>query len=371
MKIAIDARFYGVENGGLGRYTMNVITELSNLKSEHDFILLLSPKYAGHLSLPDNFKQVEVAARHYSLLEQITVPFILYKEQVDLVHFLHFNAPLLYRKRYLVTIHDLLMHQGVGMAATTRSPFVYAIKRLMYRVVFDNAVQTAKHIFVPTQVVKDELTHVYTGTAKKVSVIYEGIDTNLIKQNKKTFLTQNKIKAPYFLYVGNAYPHKNLSSLIEALIQVNTEAKATLVIVTPKNIFAKRLQKTIELLDAKQFVTVLTNVSDDSLSQLYSSAHAFVFPSLSEGFGLPGLESMAIGTPVLASDIPVFHEVYGKAAEYFNPNSIESLSGALKKSLIMSQSVRSKKTEAGIKHAATYSWHLMVKTLNVKYNAFK
>jgi glycosyltransferase involved in cell wall biosynthesis len=269
----------------------------------------------------------------------------------------------------VLTITNLETYGRNGAANT--GAVVYAIKRLMYRIVFDNAVHTAKHIFVPTQVVKDEVTQVYSGTTKKVSVTYEGIDTNLTKQSKKTFLTQNKIKEPFFLYVGNAYPHKNLSTLIESLIQVNTERKVTLVIVTPKNIFAKRLQKTIELLDAKQFVTVLTNVSDQSLSQLYSAAHAFVFPSLSEGFGLPGLESMAIGTPVLASDIAVFHEVYGSAAEYFDPNSVHSLSSALNKSLLAAPSVREKRKELGLKQATKYSWNLMVKTLNVTYNAFK
>lgn len=371
MKIAIDARFYGTENGGLGRYTLNLIKELSKQTTTDTYILLLSRKYAGKLDLPVNFIQVSLASRHYSFYEQFEVPFILYKLKVDLVHFLHFNAPLLYRKKYVVTIHDLLMHSGVGMAATTRSPIIYMIKRLAYRLVFDNSVKTAAHIFVPTEHVKKEVTKIYELPLSKVSVTYEGVDPAITKSNSRKFLERQNINNPFFLYVGNAYPHKNLSFLIEAIVHLNKVVKSHLVVVTPKNIFAQRLKKTIELLDAKMYVTVLENISDGELSELYTYADSFVFPSLSEGFGLPVLEAFSVSTLALTSDIPVFREVYGTAAVYFDPTSVDSLFTQMKKILSLSNETKNKMKKRALDQSKRYSWQKMAETVITKYNAFK
>ncbi len=371
MKIAIDTRFYGTENGGLGRYTINFIKELAKLETANTYVLLLPKKYAGKLDLPPNFKQISVSARHYSLLEQLEVPYLLYKENVDLVHFLHFNAPVLFRGKYVVTIHDVLMHKGVGMAATTRSPLVYRIKRLAYRAVFDNAVKTAAHIFVPTQYVQKEVMGIYHIPAKKVTITYEGIDDSIKKSTSQNYIAKQNIQKPYFLYVGNAYPHKNLSVLIESVLQLNKVEKVHLVIVTPKNVFAERLLKTIELMDAKQMISVHENISDENLSELYSHATAFVFPSLSEGFGLPVLEAFSVGTLALVSDIPVFHEVYANAALYFDPNNVDSIVSRMQKTLTLSKEEKTRLQKRGGSQLKHYSWKVMVETLVAKYNAIK
>jgi glycosyltransferase involved in cell wall biosynthesis len=371
MKIAIDARFYGTENGGLGRYTLNLIKELSKQASTDTYILLLNKKYAGKLDLPSNFIQVALSSRHYSFYEQLEVPYVLYKLKVDLVHFLHFNAPILYRKKYLVTIHDLLMHSGVGMSATTRSPIIYMIKRLAYRLVFDNSVKSAAHIFVPTEYIKKEIRKIYDLPSSKVSVTYEGVDSAITKSNSRRFLDTINVNRPYFFYVGNAYPHKNLSFLIEAIVHLNKVANSHLIIVTPKNIFAQRLKKTIELLDAKMYVTVLENISDQDLSELYTYADSFVFPSLSEGFGLPVLEAFSVSTLALASDIPVFREVYGTAALYFDPTDVDSLVTQMKKILSLPSETKIKMKKRALDHASRYSWQKMAETVVTKYNAFK
>src|SRR6185369_5248582 len=135
----------------------------------------------------------------------------------------------------------------------------------------------------------------------------------------------------YFLYVGNVYPHKNMKRAIEAVVGVNnernkkSEERIYFVIVSGRGVFRHRLEKQIEKLGAKEYVKILEFIPDEELSVLYKNSLAFVFPSLSEGFGLPGLEALQAGTLLLASDIPVFQEIYKDNAVYFNPKDVESV----------------------------------------------
>ena len=172
----------------------------------------------------------------------------------------------------------------------------------------------------------------------------------------------------YFIYVGNAYPHKNLKRLIEAVMNVNKKVKENieLYIVSSRNVFTKRLEKLIDKLNARDYVKLLGFVPDEKLKILYKKSLAFVFPSISEGFGLPGLEAMNAQTLVACSDIPVFKEVYKDVPVYFNPFDINSISDSMKLILDMDPEAREKRIEKGLDLAKTYSWSKMAKeTLDV------
>lgn len=173
MKILIDGRLYGLENAGLGRYVMNLVTELSKLDSSNEYVLLLRKKYFDSLTLPSNWKKVLGDYRHYSFSEQFKILGIIRKEKPDITHFPHFNVPVLFRGKYIVTIHDLLMHNQVGREATTLPMFFYAVKRLGYRFVFDTAVKKSIAIIVPSKAVKNEVVNFYKISADKIHVTYE------------------------------------------------------------------------------------------------------------------------------------------------------------------------------------------------------
>ncbi|MEK7550182.1 MAG: glycosyltransferase family 1 protein [Patescibacteria group bacterium] len=161
----------------------------------------------------------------------------------------------------------------------------------------------------------------------------------------------------YFLYVGSAYPHKNLDRLISAINLL----KVNLCIASSRDVFTKRLE-----VNKNKYVKLLGFVPDNKLKSLYKNSIAFVFPSLSEGFGLPGIEAMKAGTLVLCSDIPVFREVYKNAAIYFNPLDSNSIIKVLKMALNLSEFERKSKITYAQKFVKRYSWHKMVKeTLNV------
>lgn len=172
----------------------------------------------------------------------------------------------------------------------------------------------------------------------------------------------------YFLYVGNAYPHKNLERLIKAVKLLNKEVKDDigLVIVSARSVFVNRLEVVVRRLSAESIVDLKGFVPDEKLGPLYHGAVAFVFPSLSEGFGLPGLEAMAAGTLVLASEIPVLKEVYKENAIYFNPFDISSIKEAMKKVLEMDPAQRTKLIAKNQTFCKRYSWSQMAhETLKV------
>lgn len=362
MKILIDARLYGLENAGLGRYTTNLIAGLSKTDKKNEYAVILRKKYYDSITLPDNWKKVLGDFRHYSLEEQIRLPNIIASEKPDLTHFVHFNVPITFNGKFVVTVHDMLMHKFAGLAATSLPAPIYLFKQLIYRVVFRNAVKKSAAIVVPSESVKKEIVKYYKIDPSKIKVTYEGVDGNIGVKEKEN------VKKPYFVYTGNAYPHKNLARLIEAvvLLNKNIEKKATLAIASSRGVFTKRLEKEIDKLKAGGFVKLLGFVPDDKLGFLYKNSEAFVFPSLSEGFGLPGLEAMSAGTIVLASDIPVFREIYKDNATYFNPLDFSSIETAMRNVLSLNGDIRSEKISNSQKFIKRYSWEKMAReTLSI------
>jgi glycosyltransferase involved in cell wall biosynthesis len=365
VKILIDGRLYGLENAGLGRYLINLTDQLSKADNNNEYVLFLRKKYFDNLNLPANWKKVLVDIRHYSLIEQLKLPGLIKKENPDIVHFPHFNVPVFYRGKYIVTIHDMLMHKSVGLAATTLPGPLYLFKRLGYRLVFDNAVKHSIKIIVPSYSVKKELVKVYGIQENKIEVTYEGVNTNI------TYSKDNSVEKPYFVYTGNAYPHKNLKRLIEAVVSLNTNCNQSvnLVIASSRGIFTQRLEKIIRDQKAKEYVKLPGFVPDEKLFSLYKNSIGFVFPSLSEGFGLPGLEAMVAGTLVLAAETPVFKEIYQENAIYFNPLDFTSIEKTMRNVIEMNPDLRKEKIEKAQDFVKRYSWAKMAKeTLKVYSN---
>ncbi len=178
MKIAIDARMYGLENAGIGRYVVNLIDQIAKVDKQNTYVLLLNSNYFNKLKLPQNFSQVLADFKHYSLAEQLKLPKIIAKINPDITHFLHFNVPLTFKGKFIVTIHDLLMHKQKGQDATTLNPISYKIKRLGYHKVFTHAVMASQKIIAPSKFVKDEILKTYKVPEDKIEVIYEGVNFN-------------------------------------------------------------------------------------------------------------------------------------------------------------------------------------------------
>ena len=361
MKVLIDARLYGLENAGLGRYTINLVTELTKIDKENQYVILLRKRYFDSLNLPENWKKVLADFSHYSLAEQRKLPEIILKQKPDLVHFLHFNSPVLYTGKFIVTIHDLTMHEQ-GKGASTLPWPLYLAKRLAYKYVFKHAVKSSVKIIVPSKFVKRDVAEYYNLPEEKIVVSYEGLDEGLLSNiSGKNVAEKYRLDNLYFLYVGNAYPYKNLERAVEAtaFLNKNSRRKVLFAIVSARGVFLKRLEKLVAKLNASQFVRLLGFVPDEDLGALYKGSLGFVYPSISEGFGLQGLEAMAAGTLVLASDILVFREVYENNALYFNPYDFSSIAKVMEDVLEMGEEKRDEIITKGQEFIKRYSWTKM------------
>jgi len=372
MKILIDARLYGLENAGLGRYLINLISSLQKIDKKNKYVIILRKKYFNELNLNNNFKKVFFDKRHYSLSEQFQFPTIVKKENPDLVHYPHFNISIFSNKPFVVTIHDLLMHKQKGKEATTLPMPIYLFKRIFYKFIFNFAIKKSVKIIVPSNYVKKEILNYYHISDNKILVCYEGVSfKEEYNQDSSAFLKKNKIVSPYLLYVGNAYPHKNLKRAIEAIASLQKKRKINFVIVSARNVFFERLNIFIKSNNYTDFVKVLSFVPDSDLMTLYKKSEGFIYPSISEGFGLQGLEAMIQKTPCAVSDIETFREIYKDNAIYFDPTDIKSIKLAIEKLLDLDKAKKEKIATKAYKFAKNYSWNKMAKQiLKIYENSF-
>lgn len=360
MRIVIDARFYGLENAGLGRYTVGLLSHLSRVDKENDYIVLLRKRYFDLLKFPGNWKKVLAEIPHYTLREQLFLPFILKQQKADMFHALNTSVPVLYFGPFVVTAHDTTQIRFDTKATTLPLPLYY-LKFVLYKFVYWWAIKHSIAVCTPSRAVKREIVGMFNVSKTKVYVTYEGVDTQKDTKiiGRDSVLKKFRLeKRQYFLYVGNAYPHKNLKRAIHAIRKVNEgfNKKILFAIVTSRTKFANRIEKNIKKVGAEKFVRILGFVPDNELQVLYRNSLAFVFPTLSEGFGLPGLEAMAAGTLVLSSNIPVLKEIYKENALYFNPIDINEIAERMKDVVKMKVIEREHKILNGQKFVKKYTW---------------
>lgn len=174
MKVLIDARLYGPKDTGIGRYTQKLVENLVKIDSKNNYLILLRQSDYSSLSFPKNWTKVLADFKHYSFEEQLKMPVLLYKLKPDLVHFPHFNVPIFYFGKYVVTIHDLIMHKFTVGTATTRKFPIYQIWRLGYHIAFAKAIYGSKKVIVPANSIKKDVVNYYKINPKKVEVTYEG-----------------------------------------------------------------------------------------------------------------------------------------------------------------------------------------------------
>ena len=218
--ILIDARLYGPQDTGIGRYVKNLLNEIKKIPqfNQYRWTLLVYPSRVKEISsdLGNSFSYLPTSIRHYSLSEQILLPWILFKAKADLIHFTNFNLPLLYPKACLVTIHDLIKHFSIGSSTTTHNPIFYWFKYLGYRISI-KVILIRHQIIVPSNYWRNYLIKKYHLSPQKVTTTYEAVDTNILQLSQPS--TEAK-KPFYIIYTGNLYPHKNIDIILKSLPQL-------------------------------------------------------------------------------------------------------------------------------------------------------
>jgi len=364
MRIGIDVRMWS--ESGIGRYIRNLIKNIVTTDA-HQYVLFGLSKDWDEISSTigkGNIRFVAADFGWYSFEEQIHLPILLYRENLDLAHFPHFNIPIFYFKPFVVTIHDLTHFSFDMQRASTLPFFLYKIKQLAYQATFSQAIVRSKQIITVSNYVKDQIIKKFKVDATRISVIYEAAD-DLAMSSETSFNIEPK---QYFFYVGNAHPHKNIEFLLRAFaIFRKQHSEYSLVLAGKQNYFWKQVMQYAAEQNLSEQVIFKGYVSDSELKSLYSGATAFVFPSLSEGFGLPVLEAMLHRCPVLSSSATCLPEIAGNAALYFDPKLESSLVAGMER-LTGDVEFRDALITQGMEQVAKYNWKSMASlTLNV-YN---
>lgn len=370
-RIGIDARFFGSARKGLGRYTQKLIENLEKIDFENEyFVFLCRENFDEYSPQNSNFKKVLADFKWYGIKEQFLFPILLYKYSLDLMHFPHFNVPLLYLRPLVVTIHDLILLHFPTLRGTTLSPLWYGIKFLAYKLTIKSAINRAKVIISVSKFTKNDILHHYHVQKEKIVVIYESADDfcRITQESEDVILKKYGIIKPYLLYVGNAYPHKNLEKIINVFNSFKeNKPEYSLVLVGKEDYFYNRLKEYVKKNKMKGIIFP-GHVPDEYLDNIYRASALYVFPSLYEGFGLPPLEAMLKGVPVLSSDHKCMKEILGNSAFFCDARDDKALLLGINKVL---NDVELKKNliQNGYKKSGSYSWKKMAKdTLDVYEN---
>lgn len=353
LRIAIDAR--KLHDYGIGSYVRNLVLELARQDFDDEYVLLCRPADQAFVTgLGPRFEAHVERAGHYTVREQLSVPLALRRVRADVFHAPHYVVSPLTRTPYVVTIHDCI-HLRFPEYLPNRFALTYATR------VMRTAARRARRVLTVSEASKRDILHYLRVPAAKVEVIYNGLDERLatppapgdIEHVRQRF----QLTSPYVLYAGNIKPHKNVDRVIEAFAGLRREGfdHVKLLIIGDDVSKYKSLRRLVHRYHLHQQVRFLGFVPDATLAILYRLASAFVFPSLYEGFGLPALEAMALGAPVITSDVSSLPEVVGDAALLIDPLDAASITQALAR-VLSEPDLRAEMIRRGHERLKTFSW---------------
>ena len=379
MRIGIDARFYG--KAGPGRYTKNIVKHLEKVDKKNEYIIFLKTDgFKEYVPENPNFKKVLAEHMWYSWDEQTRFLWKVLREKLDLYYVPHFNIPVLYPKKIVTAIPDLIMQTYTTEASTTLWKPYFKFKKFVYHLVFRWALFRSFKVIVPTKEVLGDFRSVYKNISKdKFVVATEGIDPDLMNAkdvDPKTVLDKYNIKKPYLLYLSSMYEHKNVPRLLEAfkLLIEKHSFGGNLVLVGKKDKFSQRIFEKVKKMGMEDRILMPGMkgfIPDEDTVALRKEATAYVFTALKEGFSLTPLEAQYYGLPCVISDIPCHKEVYANSVLYFDPYSISDMTEKINK-IIVDKDLRQSLIKKGYERAKIYNWkHTAEVTLEVFEDALK
>jgi len=345
-RIVIDARELRTSTG---RYVERLLYYLQQVDDLHQYRILIKPQDMEHWQpINSQFSQVACEYKEFSFGEQLGFARQLRRLQADLVHFGMTQQPVLYHRKKITTIHDLTTTR---FRNPSKNRFVFAFKQQVYKFGIKLVSKQSQLVIVPSEFVKDDLVNFTHVSSDKIIVINEAAD--LIDMAPEPIISLGGHR--FIMYVGRPTPHKNLERLIEAFVQLKArQPDLVLLLAGRKDANYQRIEDSARARTIKN-LHFTGQGSGGRLRWLYEHCSAYVFPSLSEGFGLPGLEAMAHGAPVVSSNATCLPEIYGEAAHYFDPLDITAMAEAINE-VLTDQKLRVGLVKRGHEQVQKYSW---------------
>jgi glycosyltransferase involved in cell wall biosynthesis len=365
VRIGIDAR--KLHDFGIGTYIRNLLRQLSRLDPHTEFVVLCRPEDAAGISaLGQNLRPVAETAANYSVAEQLKVPLRLKREGVKLFHAPHYVLPPLVRCPSVVTIHDCI-HLMFPQYLPNRVALGYA------RASITGAARRATRVLTVSESSKRDILRFVDIKPDKIDVIYNAYDERFSVEPREEDVARVReryqLQDAFILYAGNVKPHKNLERLIEAFPLVRRRGLDHLKLVVIGDDVSKYagLRRAVHQHQLHKYVRFLGYMPGETLAVMYRLASVFVFPSLYEGFGLPPLEAMASGTPVVTSNVSSLPEVAGNAALLVDPLDPAAIADGIYR-VLNEPDLRRNLRERGLARARQFSWEASVRRVREIYD---
>src|ERR1700720_3487151 len=371
VKIAIDIR--RMTEFGVGTYIRNVVRTLGRLDHETNYFLIGTPAKVEEIgALPPNFHTIPLLAPERSLRGYREFRTALKRLDCDLVHIPNlFSVPRALPCPYVMTVHDMLEHMARAreQSGFWRSLHFQTTKRVL---------EGAARIFAVSNFTRNEIEKLFEIPSDHVEVVYNAIDERFLHghaspADRDLIARRYQVTYPFLLYAGRISPHKNVVRMIEAFSALKTELERDqaypdlkLIIIGDDLSGNPDLRRTVVRSGVQNDVRFLGFIPIEVLRIFYDEAKIFVFPSLYEGFGLPPLEAMAHGTPVVTSNVSSLPEVVGNAAVLVHPENVFEIMRALHR-VLLDQPLREKMKERSYRQAAKFSWEKSVRRIMEVY----
>jgi glycosyltransferase involved in cell wall biosynthesis len=364
VRIGIDAR--KLHDFGIGTYIRNLLRQLARQDHDTEFVLLSRPDDRAFLAaLGENFRPVAETAGNYSLSEQLRIPLALKREGVVLYHAPHYVLPPLVSCRSVVTIHDCI-HLMFPQYLPNRLALQYA------RMSMALAAKRATRVLTVSESSKRDIIRFFGTAPEKIDVIYNAYDDRFGVEPREEDVTRVRerfqLQDEFVLYAGNVKPHKNLERLIDAFHLVRNRGldQLKLVMIGDDISHYAALRRAVHRHQLHKYVRLLGYVPEETLAVMYRLASVFVFPSLYEGFGLPPLEAMASGTPVVISNVSSLPEVAGDAAVLVDPHDPAAIADGIH-NVLTDPALRAALRAKGLARARQFSWETSVRRVREIY----
>jgi len=366
VRVAIDAR--KLHDFGIGTYIRNLLRQLARIDHDTEYVLLCrEPDLDVAAQLGPNFRSVLEPSPNYSLREQLHVPWVLRRERPDVYHAPHYVLPAGVRCRSVVTIHDCI-HLMFPQYLPNKAAYAYA------RASMWAAARRSDCILTVSEASKRDILHFFDVPPEKIVVVYNAIDDHFWiappDEDVARVRERYQLDHDFVLYVGNIKPHKNLVRLIEAFAEFRKAGfdGVKLLIIGDEISKLPALRRAVHRHKLHKHVRFLGYLPDQTLAILYRLATVFVFPSLYEGFGLPPLEAMASGTPVVTSNVSSLPEVAGDAAVLVDPYDVDSIVDGLRR-VVGDREMAATLRRRGLERAREFSWARSVEKTREVYRA--
>lgn len=352
MRIGIDGRLVFYHKAGIGQYILRLTQALARIDQEDQFILFKSRKDRTLLVDQPNFKIQKLWTPSHHRFERLAMSVELAPFALDVLHSPDFIPPAGARCPTVITVHDL---------AFLLYPRFLTRESARYYGQVDEAARTAAHIIAVSESTKRDTVRLLGVPEEKITVIYEAAHPLFTQVTNEEALARARshydLPEEFILFVSTIEPRKNIPTLLRAFrrLRDNYKSNATLVIAGHRGWLVEEVDAVIEELKLGNSVRCLGGVPNEELVFLYNAAKLFVLPSFYEGFGLPPLEAMACGTPVIVSDTSSLPEVVGDAGWLVHPEDVEGLTVAMYR-ILSDENLRREMRAKGLKRAATFSW---------------